>query len=82
MHDLGRGWQCRRIQAANHQPAAINQDFNIAGSEERTVAELAAIVWAACGNDPAELELETMPELPVHGPRSWPSKPTTTTARA
>jgi UDP-glucose 4-epimerase len=61
------------IVTAMRAPAGINQDFNIAGSEERPVTELAAIVWEACGNDHAELELETRPEITVHTMRSYPS---------
>jgi UDP-glucose 4-epimerase len=34
-----------------------NEDFNIAAARELTVAELARIVWAACGEDPADFAL-------------------------
>jgi nucleoside-diphosphate-sugar epimerase len=61
------------IVTAMRSPAAVNQDFNIAGSEERTVAELAAMVWEICGNDPADFELQTRTEIPVHALRSCPS---------
>ena len=54
--DIARG-----IAAALAAPDAIGEDFNISASEELTVREIAAIVWEACGNDPAELEFGTCP---------------------
>jgi nucleoside-diphosphate-sugar epimerase len=60
------------VTAAAH-PAGENEDFNISASEERTVAELAALVWEACGEDPAELELEHLPGFEVDVQRRWPS---------
>ena len=33
-------------------PAGLNEDFNIAAARELTVAEIARIVWEACGEDP------------------------------
>ena len=44
-------------------PAGLNEDFNISASRELTVAEIARIVWEACGNDPEEFELEHLPSL-------------------
>jgi UDP-glucose 4-epimerase len=34
-----------------------NEDFNISATRELAVAELAGIVWAACGEDPADFAL-------------------------
>jgi nucleoside-diphosphate-sugar epimerase len=61
------------IVAALASPAGLNDDFNISASDERTVAELAAIIWAACGRDPDELELEHLPSFEVDVVRRWPS---------
>ena len=61
------------IVTAMSSPAAVGEDFNIAAGDEHSVAELAAIVWDACGNDPEELALERTPDVPVHVRRSWPS---------
>ena len=41
------------IVTAMASPAGENEDFNVSASEELTVAELAEIIWEACGNDPA-----------------------------
>ena len=61
------------IVAATAHPAAENEDFNISAGEELTVAEIARIVWSACGEDPAELELEHVPSFDVDVQRRWPS---------
>ncbi len=37
--------------------AGANEDFNIAAGREVTVAELAQLIWEACGNDPRDLTL-------------------------
>jgi nucleoside-diphosphate-sugar epimerase len=60
------------VTALSH-PAAENQDFNISASEELTVAQIARIVWEACGRDPAEFELEHLPSFEVDVQRRWPS---------
>jgi nucleoside-diphosphate-sugar epimerase len=54
-------------------PGGENEDFNISASEERTVAELAEIVWEAAGRDPAEFELKHLPSFEVDVQRRWPS---------
>jgi UDP-glucose 4-epimerase len=54
-------------------PAAENEDFNISASEELSVAEIARIVWTACGRDPGEFELEHLPSFEVDVQRRWPS---------
>jgi nucleoside-diphosphate-sugar epimerase len=53
--------------------AAENEDFNISASEELTVAEIAARIWEACGEDPDALELEHLPSFEVDVQRRWPS---------
>jgi UDP-glucose 4-epimerase len=54
-------------------PAAENEDFNVSASEERTVAEIARIIWEACGEDPDEFQLEHLPSFEVDVQRRWPS---------
>ncbi len=54
-------------------PAGENEDFNISASEERTVAEIARVIWEACGEDPEAFELEHRPSFEVDVQRRWPS---------
>ena len=54
-------------------PAAENEDFNVSASEELTVAEIARIVWEACGEDPDAFALEHLPSFEVDVERRWPS---------
>jgi nucleoside-diphosphate-sugar epimerase len=61
------------IVTAMQHPAAENEDFNVSASEEHTVAELARIIWDACGEDPAAFELEHLPSFEVDVQRRWPS---------
>src|ERR671927_1057241 len=61
------------IVTAMAHPAGLNEDFNVSATEELTVAEIARICWEACGNDPAELELEHLPSFEVDVQRRWPS---------
>jgi nucleoside-diphosphate-sugar epimerase len=61
------------IVCAMSSPAGENEDFNISAARELTVAETARIVWEACGEDPAELELEHLPSFEVDVQRRWPS---------
>jgi nucleoside-diphosphate-sugar epimerase len=61
------------IVTAMGSPAALNEDFNISASRELTVAEIARIVWEACGNDPDEFALEHRPSFEVDVQRRWPS---------
>ncbi len=61
------------IVTAMSSPAGENEDFNISASRELTVAEIAALIWAACGNDPADLVLEHVPSFEVDVQRRWPS---------
>jgi UDP-glucose 4-epimerase len=61
------------IVTAMASPAGENEDFNISAAQELTVAEIARIVWEACGNDPGALELEHLPPFEVDVQRRWPS---------
>jgi nucleoside-diphosphate-sugar epimerase len=61
------------IVTAMSHPAGENEDFNISASDERTVAEIARIVWEACGEDPAEFELVHRPAFEIDVQRRWPS---------
>jgi nucleoside-diphosphate-sugar epimerase len=61
------------VAAALERPEAIGEDFNVSANEELTVSEIAAIVWEACGNDPADLELSHLPSFTVDVQRRWPS---------
>jgi UDP-glucose 4-epimerase len=61
------------IVVAMASEAGLNEDFNVSASQELTVAEIAAIIWEACGLPPEELELKTLPSFPVDVQRRWPS---------
>jgi UDP-glucose 4-epimerase len=54
-------------------PKGLHEDFNISASDERTVAEIARIIWEECGEDPGAFELEHLPSFPVDVVRRWPS---------
>ena len=58
---------------ATGHASGLNEDFNISASEERTVAEIAALCWEAAGNDPADFALEHLPSFEVDVQRRWPS---------
>jgi UDP-glucose 4-epimerase len=60
------------VTAMSH-PAAENEDFNISASDERSVAEIARLIWEACGRDAAEFELRRLPSFEVDVQRRWPS---------
>jgi nucleoside-diphosphate-sugar epimerase len=53
-------------------PAGLNEDFNISASEELTVAEIARVVWEACGRDPDAFALAHEPTFAVDVRRRWP----------
>ncbi len=55
------------IVTAMSSQAGVNEDFNISCSRELAVAELARIVWTACGEDSEAFALEHVqaPELDV-----------------
>jgi len=61
------------IVTAMSSRAGCNEDFNISASQELTVAEIARIVWEACGRDPGEFALEHLPPFEVDVQRRWPS---------
>ena len=61
------------VVAAMGSPAGLNEDFNISASRELTVAEIARIVWEACGEDPEAFALEHLPTFEVDVRRRWPS---------
>jgi UDP-glucose 4-epimerase len=61
------------IVAAMSSPAGLNEDFNISASRELTVAEIARIVWDACGEDADAFELEHLSTFTVDVQRRWPS---------
>ena len=61
------------IVTAMSSPSAAQEDFNISASDERTVADLARIIWEACGRDPAQFALEHLPSFEVDVVRRWPS---------
>jgi UDP-glucose 4-epimerase len=61
------------VVTAMSSPEGLHEDFNISASRELTVAEIAHIVWEACGQDRAELEFEHLPAFAVDVQRRWPS---------
>jgi UDP-glucose 4-epimerase len=61
------------IVTATASPHGLHEDFNVSASDERTVAELAAIIWETCGRDPGELSFEHLPSFEVDVVRRWPS---------
>jgi UDP-glucose 4-epimerase len=61
------------IVAAMASPKGLCEDFNISTSDERTVAELAEVIWKACGRDPEAFALEHLPSFEVDVVRRWPS---------
>ncbi len=60
------------IVVATGADAAKNEDFNISAGTERTVAELARIIWEECGRDPEAFALEHLPTYAVDVVRRWP----------
>jgi UDP-glucose 4-epimerase len=54
-------------------PAGLNEDFNISAARELTIAEIARIVWEACGEDPEDFALTHLPTFAVDVQRRWPS---------
>jgi nucleoside-diphosphate-sugar epimerase len=61
------------IVTAMASPAGENENFNISASEELTVAEIARVIWEACGRPPEEFMLEHLPSFEVDVQRRWPS---------
>ena len=61
------------IAVALAHPAAEGEDFNISASDEMTIAEIARVIWVACGEDPAAFELEHLGTFEVDVQRRWPA---------
>ncbi len=61
------------VVTATASPAGLGEDFNVSASEELTVAEIARVIWAACGRDPEGFALEPRPSFAVDVQRRWPS---------
>ncbi len=61
------------IVTAMSSPAGLGEDFNISASRELTVAEIARVIWEACGEDPEDFALEHLPTFEVDVQRRWPS---------
>jgi UDP-glucose 4-epimerase len=61
------------VVAAMASPAGLHEDFNISASDEMTVAEIARVIWEACGRDPEAFTLEHLPSFEVDVVRRWPS---------
>ena len=61
------------VLAALRSPAGLNDDFNISAARELSVAEIARLIWEACGEDPDAFALEHLPSFPVDVQRRWPS---------
>jgi UDP-glucose 4-epimerase len=61
------------IVTAMGSAPGLNEDFNISAARELTVAEIARIVWEACGKDPEQFALKHLESFSVDVPRRWPS---------
>ena len=61
------------IVTAMENTAGLNEDFNISSDREVTMAELAELIWTACGLDPDELEFDHQPSFENDVQRRWPS---------
>jgi UDP-glucose 4-epimerase len=61
------------VVTAMSSPAGLNEDFNISAARELTIAEIARIIWEACGEDPQEFALAHLPTFEVDVQRRWPS---------
>jgi UDP-glucose 4-epimerase len=61
------------VVAAMGSPAGLNEDFNISAAREMTIAEIARVIWTACGRDEEDFELAHLPTFAVDVQRRWPS---------
>jgi UDP-glucose 4-epimerase len=61
------------VVTAMASPAALNEDFNVSAGREMTVAEIARLIWEACGRDPAAFAVEHLPSFEIDVGRRWPS---------
>src|SRR5205085_2319581 len=53
------------VVTAMAHPAGENEDFNVSASEEMSVAEIAGVIWEACGERPEDFALEHLPTFEV-----------------
>jgi UDP-glucose 4-epimerase len=60
------------IVAAMASAAGLREDFNISAAQEMTVAEIAKVIWIACGRPAGEFALENLPTFEVDVVRRWP----------
>lgn len=60
------------IVAAMGAPAGLHEDFNIAATQELSVAEIARLIWEQCGLDPDAFALEHLPSPEGDVMRRWP----------
>jgi UDP-glucose 4-epimerase len=61
------------LVTAMRSAAGLNEDFNISATRELPVAEIARIVWRACGEDLETFDLQPSPAPSVDPQRRWPS---------
>jgi nucleoside-diphosphate-sugar epimerase len=61
------------IVTAMAHPAGENEDFNISAEREMTIAQIARLIWDACGEPPEDFELKSVPSFEVDVQRRWPS---------
>jgi UDP-glucose 4-epimerase len=61
------------LLSAMSSRAGLNEDFNISAARELTVAEIAGIVWEACGEDLETFELRHLTAPTVDVQRRWPA---------
>ena len=61
------------IVTAMSHPAGRDEDFNVSAAEELPVAEIARLIWDACGESPDSFLLERLPSFEVDVQRRWPS---------
>jgi UDP-glucose 4-epimerase len=61
------------IVAAMASPAGLREDFNVSAAQEMTVAEIARVIWTACGRPAGAFALEHLPTFEVDVVRRWPS---------
>lgn len=59
------------IVTATGHDAALNEDFNISASDERTIADVCQVIWQQCGRTD-ELVFEHLPTFDVDVQRRWP----------
>jgi UDP-glucose 4-epimerase len=61
------------IVTAMLSSAGLNEDFNISAADERSIEEIARVIWEACEKDPRQFALEHEPTFEVDVQRRWPS---------